>query len=104
MNGPTPTRVLGTAQVYLTGPGSDPTWERIVNNGAGDLPGIEWHSGSHINSLIPLAAKGDSARAFRWLADELDAVRGPYVDNTELAQVLFWVLDPRYAGPSSLRR
>jgi alkaline phosphatase len=83
---------------YLTGPGSDPTWELVVNNGAGEVPGIEWHSGSHTNSLIPLAAKGDSARAFRWLADEMDPVRGPYVDNTQLAQVLFWALDPRYAG------
>jgi len=79
---------------YLTGPGSDPTWEPIVNNGAGNLPGIEWHSGSHTNSLVPLAAKGDSARAFRWLADEFDPVRGLYVDNTELGQVLFWALDP----------
>jgi hypothetical protein len=26
---------------YLTGPGSDPTWEPIINNGAGNLPGVE---------------------------------------------------------------
>jgi alkaline phosphatase len=84
---------------YLTGPGSDPTWKPIVNNGAGHLPAMEWHSGSHTNSLIPLAAKGDSARAFRGLADKLDPVRGPYLDNTELAQVLFWALDPGHAGP-----
>jgi alkaline phosphatase len=84
---------------YLTGPGSDPTWEPIVNNGAGELPGMEWRSGGHVNSLIPLAAKGDSAGAFRWLADELDPVRGRYVDNTEVAQVLFRALDPRHRGP-----
>jgi alkaline phosphatase len=79
---------------YLTGPGSDPTWEPIVNNGAGNLPGMEWHSGSHTNSLIPLYAKGDAARMFRRYADEYDPVRGRYVDNTELAQVLFWTMDP----------
>jgi alkaline phosphatase len=89
---------------YLTGPGSDPIWEFIVNNGAGDLPSVEWHSLSHTNSLIPLVAKGDAARAFQWLADEFDPLRGPYVDNTELAQVLFWALDPRYAAPPSPHR
>jgi alkaline phosphatase len=89
---------------YLTGPGSDPSWEFIVNNGAGNLPGLEWHSGSHTNSLIPLSAKGDFARALRRLADEFDPVHGPYVDNTELAQVLFWTLDLRPAPSSQHRR
>ncbi len=32
---------------YLTGPGSDPAWMPLVNNGAGYLPGMEWHSGDH---------------------------------------------------------
>jgi alkaline phosphatase len=79
---------------YLTGPGSDPTWEPIVNNGAGNLPGMEWHSGSHTNSLIPLYAKGDAGRMFRRHADEYDPVRGRYIDNIELAKVLFWTMDP----------
>ena len=79
---------------YLTGPGSDPSWTPIVNNGAGVLPGMEWHSGDHTNSLLPLYAKGDAARKFRRFADEYDPVRGRYVDNTELAQVLFWTMDP----------
>ncbi len=79
---------------YLTGPGSDPTWEPIVNNGAGNMPGMEWHSGSHTNFLIPFFAKGDAARAFRGYADEFDPVRGAYIDNTELAWALFWTMDP----------
>jgi alkaline phosphatase len=80
---------------YLTGPDSDPTWTPIVNNGAGNLPGMEWHSGDHTNSLLPLYAKGDAARMFRRYADEYDPVRGRYVDNTELAWVLFWTMDPQ---------
>jgi alkaline phosphatase len=80
---------------YLTGPGSDPTWEPIVNNGIGNLPGMEWHSGNHTNSLIVISAKGDAARLFRPLADESDPVHGRYVDNTEIAQVIFEVLDPQ---------
>ena len=79
---------------YLTGPGSGPLWMPIVNNGAGVLPGMEWHSGSHTNSLIPLYAKGDAARMFKRYADEYDPVHGKYMDNTELAHVLFWTLDP----------
>ncbi|MHC5074167.1 MAG: alkaline phosphatase, partial [Planctomycetota bacterium] len=54
---------------YLTGPGSDPTWEPIVNNGAGNLPGMEWHSTNHTNSLMVLSAKGNAARLFHEYVD-----------------------------------
>lgn len=74
---------------YLNGPGSDPTWEPIVNHGAGVLPGMAWHSPDHTNSLIPLFAKGDAARMLKRAADDVDEARGPYLDNTELAEVLF---------------
>ena len=74
---------------YLTGPGSDPFWEPVVNNGAGNLPGMEWHSPDHTNSLIPLFAKGDAGRILRGYADGDDPVRGDYLDNTELGEVLF---------------
>lgn len=80
---------------YLTGPDSDPTWEPIVNNGAGNLPGMEWHSSSHTNSLVALSARGRAARMFRRYADDYDPVRGPYVDNTELARLIFRAIEPR---------
>jgi alkaline phosphatase len=80
---------------YLTGPGSDPDWMPIVNNGAGNLPGMEWHSINHTNALVPLSAKGDAARMLNRYADEYDPVRGRYVDNSELAKVLFWAMDPQ---------
>jgi alkaline phosphatase len=81
---------------YLTGPGSGngPVWNPLVNNGAGNLPGMEWHSGSHTNALIPVFAKGDAARLFVDYADEVDPVRGRYVDNAELALVVFETLNP----------
>jgi len=84
---------------YLTGPNSgnivqaDSTikavWQSLVNNGKGNLPGMEWHSGSHTNSLIPLFAHGAGSDLFHQYADEVDPVRGKYVDNTEIARVLF---------------
>ena len=80
---------------YLTGPGSDPSWEPVVNNGEGALPGLEWHSGNHTNSLIPFFAKGDAARLLRYFADKLDPVRGPYLDNSEMGAALFLTMDPQ---------
>jgi len=77
---------------YLTGPGSDPEWKPLVNNGQGKMPGMEWHSGSHTNSLIPLFARGAGADQFSQLIVQRDPVRGPYVDNTSVAKVVFEAL------------
>ena len=80
---------------YLSGPGSDPTWESIVNNGTGNLPGMEWYSTNHTNSLMVLSAKGDAARLFHEYTDGKDPVRGHYVDNTSVADVVFWSMEPQ---------
>jgi alkaline phosphatase len=77
---------------YLNGPESDPSWEPIGNNGAGVLPAMEWHGVDHTNSLIPLFAKGSAGHWFKDFADSFDPVRGRYLDNTELAAVIFTAL------------
>ncbi len=79
---------------YLNGPASDPLWMPIENNGTAVVPGMEWHSGDHTNRLVPFFAKGDAARMFKHYADVVDPVYGPYLDNTEMAAVLFWAIDP----------
>lgn len=79
---------------YLTGPGSNPGWAPIVNNGAGNLPGMQWNSPEHTNNLMVLSAKGDAARMFSRYADQYDPVRGRYLDNTEVAHLVFWALNP----------
>jgi alkaline phosphatase len=79
---------------YLTGPGSDPTWESIVNNGAGVLPGMEWHSGSHTNALIPFFAQGVAAHLFEHQDIQDDPVRGDYIDNTAIFNVVLEVINP----------
>lgn len=79
---------------YLWGPGSNPGWMPLVNNGAGNLPGMQWYSTEHTNSLMVLSAKGDAARKFKGYADQYDPVRGWYLDNTELAKLVFWALNP----------
>ncbi|MGE5603666.1 MAG: alkaline phosphatase, partial [Nitrososphaerales archaeon] len=82
---------------YLTGPNSGqtpdgPVWNPIVNNGKGLLPGMEWHSPNHTNSLMILSAKGDAARAFKGHVYGYDPVYGRYVDNTNIEDVVSWAL------------
>jgi alkaline phosphatase len=80
---------------YLWGPGTganaDGTgnWMPIVNNGAGNMPGMQFNSGSHTNQLIPFFAKGSAARHLRDCATGNDSVRGAYLDNTDVAKVIF---------------
>jgi alkaline phosphatase len=82
---------------YLTGPDSGlytdgPSWEPVVNNGTGNLPGMEWHSESHTNQLIPFFAKGAAARIFKFHIAGEDSVRGPYIDNTAIGNVIIDIL------------
>ena len=88
---------------YLTGPGSgkrklrkgeDPLiqWQPLINHGRGNLPGMEWHSDEHTNSLVPFYAKGAGAQFFCSLADEEDPVFGLYLDNAELGQALIQLI------------
>lgn len=82
---------------YLTGikSGTDkdgkPVWNPVENRGKGVLPGMEWHSGGHTNSLIPFFAKGTGSELFNQFADEIDPVRGKYLDNAEVGKALFLI-------------
>jgi alkaline phosphatase len=83
---------------YLAGPDSgvglhSSFWKALINNGIGNLPGMEWHSRSHTNSLIPLYAKGCGAQLFKWSVNGHDPVRGYYIDNTDIAKVIFELLE-----------
>ena len=79
---------------YLTGPASGVVetesgeekvvYQPIVNNGAGKMPGIEFHSGSHTNSLVPMLAKGTGAQGYLQMATQTDRQFGPYIDNTDI--------------------
>jgi len=78
---------------YLLGPGSgpgpDPAWNLLINNGTGNVPGMAWYSGTHTNSLIPLFAKGSAASSLKRYANKRDPVRGSYMDNTEIGKAIF---------------
>ncbi|MBN1466672.1 alkaline phosphatase [candidate division KSB1 bacterium] len=77
---------------YLTGPasgvetagGEKVIYPPLVNNGAGKMPGMEFHSGGHTNSLVPVLAKGVGAEGLLKLARSNDPRQGPYLDNTDI--------------------
>ncbi|MEN6549195.1 MAG: alkaline phosphatase [Armatimonadia bacterium] len=79
---------------YLTGPGSGPgpNWAPLVNNGQGKMPGMQWNYGSHTNNLIALFARGAGSEAFAQSKINQDPRRGAYVDNTDVARVVFKAL------------
>lgn len=70
-----------------------PFWNPIENRGKGTLPGMEWHSGEHTNSLIPFFAEGIGSEVFQRFADEVDPIRGKYLDNAEVGKALFLMFD-----------
>lgn len=72
---------------YLTGPNgfnSD-----IVSNGKGKQPQMLWNSVKHTNVLIPLYAKGVGSELFDDYADEIDSLRGYFIQNSEIGQVMY---------------
>lgn len=72
---------------YLTGPGSNPGWTPMTGV-AGQVAALQWNSGNHTNTLLPLFAQGAGAKELERLADGVDPVRGAYLDNTDVANVL----------------
>lgn len=75
---------------YLWGPNSgDGQFNDIVDNGKGNLPGVDWYSGGHSNSLIPFFAKGAGSEIFLESANRVDPKRGSFIDNVMIAKNIF---------------
>lgn len=82
----------GSGQIEAGDPtGTDRIWKPLINNGAGTMPGMEWHSGTHTNSLVPLYAKGIGSEQFEQYITGRDKVRGEYIDNTDITRVMLKV-------------
>jgi alkaline phosphatase len=63
-------------------------WNPITGNGVGEMPNMAWYSGGHTNQLVPFYAKGAGSELFEQYADEWDAKRGYFINNTEYAQLI----------------
>jgi alkaline phosphatase len=73
---------------YVVGPGSDPEWKPLVNNGKGVMPGFEFKLKSHTNQLVPLFAKGAGAEGFAEYVIGEDTRLGKFIDNTSVAALI----------------
>ncbi|MCK9203654.1 MAG: alkaline phosphatase [Bacteroidales bacterium] len=65
----------------------------VTDHGKGNLPGMQFYSTDHTNSLIPFYAKGAGCEHYRNFADEYDSLRGPYIQNSEIAQLIRLLLE-----------
>lgn len=65
----------------------------LIDNGRGNPPGMEWQSDDHTNIPVPLFARGRACERFLRYADHVDPVYGRYLDNTDIARVIFALLD-----------
>jgi alkaline phosphatase len=76
---------------YLWGPDSGPpaTWNAVEDHSADHLPGARFYSKGHTNSLIPVFAKGAGSEQLPARATRTDPQRGPYLDNTDIAKIIF---------------
>ena len=77
------------------------TWNKVVDNGEGVMPGVQYTSGGHTNVLVPLWVKGAGDELFEQFATGLDTQAdafwtedqgwmwdGRYVDNTNIYDVM----------------
>ena len=72
---------------YIWGPQAG-QFNALVNNGQGKIPGINFNTRGHSNSLVPLFAKGACADKFSQHIIAKDNLYGPYVDNTTVFKVM----------------
>jgi alkaline phosphatase len=85
---------------HLSGVGSGPGWMPLRSRGAGQMPEHAFYHTYHTNQLVPFFARGAGAAALPDLTDgRVDPVRGPFLDNTDLAAWLFGRWGREVVGP-----
>jgi len=67
----------------------------VINNGKGKLPQMQLSSTNHTNSIVFFFAKGPGSKLFTKKAKSKDPVYGSYIDNTDIAKVIFAILEQR---------
>lgn len=81
---------------YITGPTRDDNnlqTNPIINNGKGKLPKVRWNSENHSNSLVPVYIKGNDRNYFKLFADEVDILKGKFINNTEMSIIFRFLIE-----------
>ena len=73
---------------YLSGPDSGEKVTPLVSNGKGQVPGYKFHTGGHTNQVVPCIAKGKGAEKLLEAVKGKDALRGPFIDNTDIPKMI----------------
>ncbi len=66
-----------------------------VKKSSGKMPDMQWYSKDHTNSLVPFYAKGQGSKLFAKQIKGKDLLYGSYIDNTDIAKVIFVLLEQR---------
>jgi alkaline phosphatase len=69
----------------------DEPFSPVTGRGKNNLPSMKFNSPDHTNSLIPFFAKGTGSEFYRSFADEYDSIRGPYIQNSEIPQLIHFL-------------
>jgi alkaline phosphatase len=78
---------------YLTAGEGVSMAEPLKSQGYNRLPQMHFNATHHTNHLVPFFAQGKGSARFSAAATKNDAVRGWYMDNTDMAKVLFDLLE-----------
>ena len=65
------------------------TFTPLADNGKNKLPGLKFNSKNHTNALVGVYAKGKGAEMYDLMAGETDPVRGLFIQNTAIPQLIF---------------
>ncbi len=63
----------------------------LQEKGKGNVPVMNFNSDNHSNSLVPFFANGSGSELYKMFADEYDSVRGPFIQNSELPQLIHFL-------------
>jgi len=70
----------------------------VLNSGRGTLPPMQWNSKDHTKSLVFLFAKGQGSELFEQQVKGKDSFYGSFIDNTDIAKVIFALLERRVSA------
>jgi alkaline phosphatase len=85
---------------HLAGPDAEEEWTAPQCCGRGVQPEMAWYSGDHTNSLVPLFAMGPGAEALKDRVQGEDPMWGDYVDNVDIAEIMFAAIGERVEPPA----